>query len=391
MKLLNQTKAIQELFYKHFGNDGAITLGQAPGRVNLIGEHTDYNDGFVFPMAIDYQVIMAARPRVDDRVSIYAADFDQKVEFSLNQPITYDSINRWSNYLRGVFVVFQEIGLKLTGVDIAFQGNVPQGAGLSSSAALEVVTAIILQKLSGFNKTPSELALLCQRAENRFVGMNCGIMDQFISMMGVADHALFLDCRSLEYRQVPLELGNYRIVICQSGVKHSLVESEYNQRRRECEQGVSILTTKFSGIKTLRDATLEQLEAYHTEMPSVIYQRCRHVITENNRVLDSVKALMNGDLVLFGHLMNASHDSLRDDYQVSCREIDLLVDLARNIPGVLGARITGGGFGGCTVNLVPDNVCSDFSKQITDAYYQETGIEAQFFISTAAIGAQILC
>jgi galactokinase len=381
---------IEEHFRKIFGMDGPVTVGRAPGRVNLIGEHTDYNDGYVFPIALDFRMEMAARLRTDGLVRLYSIDYRQQVEFPLNLPIAYDSSYQWSNYVRGVFSVLLDAGISLRGADIVFQGDIPQGAGLSSSAALEVVTAIVLQKLNGFSKTPQELALLCQRAENKFVGMNCGIMDQFISMMGRQNHALFLDCRSLEYRQTPLELGNNRIIICQSGVKHNLVESEYNKRRSECEQGVAILAKKHPGIRALRDATLHQLAACKNEMNEVVYKRCHHVIAENDRVLESVNVLTQRDLVSFGRLMNASHDSLRDLYEVSCPEIDELVNLARSVPGVLGARITGGGFGGCTVNLVNIDSCQRFIEVIKVAYRQKTGIDPIFYSSKAAEGARVL-
>ncbi len=382
---------IRKLFGKKFGTTGEpIMIGRAPGRVNLIGEHTDYNDGYVFPMAIDFQMVMAARARADRLVTIYSGDYDQSVEFSIDKPVEFDYQRRWSNYPRGIFSVVQEKGIRLRGADMVFIGDIPQGAGLSSSAALEVVTSLILQKLNDIKILPAELALLCQRAENEFVGMNCGIMDQFISMMGSRNHALFLDCRSLEYQQAPLELGNNRVLICQSGVKHSLVESEYNKRRQECEQGVAVLANRFPGIRALRDATIEQLDACKPEMNEVVDKRCRHVIMENDRVLKSIRVLKQGDLESFGGLMNASHNSLRDLYEVSCPEIDLLVDLARKIPGVLGTRITGGGFGGCTVNLVDSNSIAEFSSQVIESYRRETGIEAKVYVSTAAAGASIV-
>ncbi len=388
--MVDNPVTIMENFLNIYGPGGLVTVGRAPGRVNLIGEHTDYNDGYVFPMALDFQMEMAARLRTDGWVKLYSVDYHQQVEFSLNQPIAYDSTHKWSNYVRGLFSVFQDTGIQLNGAEIVFQGDIPQGAGLSSSAALEVVTAVVLQKLNGFTNLPQELALLCQRAENKFVGMNCGIMDQFISMMGWQNHALFLDCRSLEYRQVPLKLGNNRIVICQSGVKHNLVESEYNKRRSECEQAVAILAKKQSGIKALRDANMEQVEACKNEMNEIVYKRCCHVIAENNRVLESVKVLTQGNLQSFGRLMNASHDSLRDLYEVSCPEIDELVKLARAVPGVLGARITGGGFGGCTVNLVNKDSCQEFTERVATAYRKKTGIEPIFYFSTAADGAKVL-
>lgn len=363
---------------------------RAPGRVNLIGEHTDYNDGFVFPMALDFQILTAACKRQDRLVRIHSVDYQKTVEFNFEQPIRFDNEERWSNYPRGVLAVLLEKGLSLTGMDLAFSGDIPQGSGLSSSAALEISVALTLQALNGFPMNGPDLARLCQRAENTFVGMNCGIMDQFISMMGRKDHALFLDCRNLEYRHVPLELGDHRILICHSGVKHSLVDSEYNKRRRECETGVSVLSQKNPKIKALRDVTLTELDTSKNELDQTVYRRCRHVITENQRVLESIECLSGNDLAAFGKLMNDSHDSLRDDYQVSCSEIDLLVDFARNSKGVLGSRITGGGFGGCTVTLISNSMVNDFTKSIKEYYQCKTGIIPRFYISRPAKGAELI-
>ncbi len=375
---------------KIFGaGDGPIAVGRAPGRVNLIGEHTDYNDGFVFPMAIDFEMRMAGRKRADRMVRIYSQEYQRVVEFSLDN-ITFDGGEQWSNYPRGVLSELQEAGLELPGMDLAFSGNIPQGAGLSSSAALEVVTAVIARELAGFTFDDPKLARLCQRAENEFVGMKCGIMDPFISLMGRKGHALFLDCRSLEFRHIPLTLGDYRVVICKSGVKHSLVDSEYNVRRRQCEEGVAVLSKRFWEVWALRDVTLEQLERCRPELDPVIYRRCRHIVEENERVVESVAALTAGDLARFGGLMNASHDSLRDLYEVSCPEIDRLVELARSVPRVLGSRMTGGGFGGCTVNLVAESAIPEFERMVLEPYRKETGIEPEFYISTPAAGAKIL-
>ena len=390
MEVQKSVQMVQQIFEEKFGAGSRILIGQAPGRVNLIGEHTDYNDGFVFPMALDFKMTMAARKRNDQLVKIYSIDHQEQVEFELNGAIFHDQKATWSNYLRGVMEILRQAGVELCGVEIAFHGDVPQGAGLSSSAALEVVTVVVLQALIGFKFTPLELAKLCQKAENQFVGMNCGIMDQFISMMGEENHALFLDCRSLEYQQVPLELDDCRIVICHSGVKHSLVDSEYNQRRKECEAVVTALQNAFPEIKALRDANLSQLAAVCERITETEYQRAYHVISEDNRVLESITALKAGNLVEFGNLMNASHDSLRDDYQVSCSEIDLLVELARVVPGVLGSRITGGGFGGCTVNLIKAAAIPEFTEKLAQEYQAQTGIKPRFYISTAANGAKIL-
>lgn len=384
----NQSMA--QILIERFGEGSPVITGAAPGRVNLIGEHTDYNDGFVLPMAIGFGIQMAARRRRDSLVQIYSQDYQETAVFSLDKPLERDAEYLWSNYVKGVIWALQETGIELPGMEIVFRGNIPQGSGLSSSAALEVVTAIVLQALAGFKLAPPELALLCQRAENDFVGAKCGIMDQFISLMGRERRALFLDCRSLAFEQIPLELGDYRILICNSGVKHSLVASEYNRRRQECSAGVAALQSCFSGIKALRDADLQQLELAREKMTPEIYRRCRHVISENNRVLESTRALRQGDLPLFGRLMNESHDSLRDDYEVSCPEIDLLVSLARKIPGVLGARITGGGFGGCTVNLVDGPAIEMFSAMVLEEYQRQTKIQPHLYISTPMEGARIL-
>ncbi|NLM37630.1 MAG: galactokinase [Firmicutes bacterium] len=381
---------VTEAFAKVFGDTDGLTIVRAPGRVNLIGEHTDYNDGYVFPMAIGYDIVMAARKRPDQLVRIHACDYERMVAFSLAEPIAYDSEEPWSNYPRGVLWALQEAGVKLSGMEIAFLGTIPQGSGLSSSAALEVATAVAVKHLTGFEFTLPELALLCQRAENYFVGMKCGVMDQFISLLGREGYALLIDCRTLAYERIPLELGDYRILVCHSGVKHRLVDSEYNRRRQECESGVQVLAAEFPPVRALRDADLEMLAACRERMAPVIYKRCRHVITENERVLKSVAALKAGDLKRFGELLNQSHDSLQQDYEVSCAEIDLLVTLARKVEGVLGARITGGGFGGCTVNLIHADAIGEFTRRVLPEYHKQTGIEAQVYISTAANGAEIL-
>jgi|SRR5690554_1513287 len=382
--------SLQSAFGRAFGEEGGLTMARAPGRVNLIGEHTDYNDGFVFPMAIEFDLVLAVRKRRDRSVRIYAVDLDRIVEFSLDKPIKYDSGEQWSNYLRGVLFFLQEAGADLTGMEIAFLGNIPQGAGLSSSAALEVATALAVGRLVDFSLPALDLARLCQKAENEFVGMKCGVMDQFISLLGEKEHALCLDCRTLQYEAVPLSLGDYRILICQSGVKHSLVGSAYNLRRQQCETGVRILAEEYSTIKALRDLNLEVLAAGKDRLDPVIYRRCRHVVTENARVLESVRALKAGELFTFGELINQSHDSLRDDYEVSCEEVDFLVELAREVDGVLGARITGGGFGGSTVSLIHKDAVQDFNHHVLTSYRQKTGIDARTYLSTAAKGAEIL-
>jgi galactokinase len=387
---MKNNREIQDVLRHQFGPGASVIVGKAPGRVNLIGEHTDYNDGYVLPIAIAFQMEMAGRLRADAVVRVYSSDYDQTVAFPLTEPILADRQHPWSNYIRGVCWALQEKKLPLQGMDLVFHGNIPQGAGLSSSAALEVVTALVVQALCGFELGPTQHALLCQRAENEFVGIKCGVMDQFISVMGRENQALFLDCRTLNFDLVPLELGDYRVVICHSGVKHQLVDSKYNQRRQSCRDGVAVLQQVFPTIRALRDVDLEMLERQRAAMSSEVYRRCRHVVKENQRVLDSVQALRQGELARFGQLMNESHDSLRDDYEVSCPEVDLLVNLARDMPGVLGTRITGGGFGGCTVNLVAKAAVEQFTQEVGRAYQKQTGIEPRFFSCMPAQGARLI-
>ncbi|HYH02251.1 MAG TPA: galactokinase [Bacillota bacterium] len=380
---------VEKVLYEQFGPGQPVLIATAPGRVNLIGEHTDYNDGYVLPMAIDYGMTIAGRLQNGASVKVHSVDYNRTVTFSLREPLEYDRENPWSNYLRGVCWAMQERGINLPGMELVFGGDIPQGAGLSSSAALEVAAAFIFQRLSGFDLGRLETAQLCQRAENEFVGMKCGIMDQCASVMGKAGHALFLDCRFLDLQQIPLDLGDYRILVCHSGVKHELVASEYNRRRQSCLEGVAVLQRHFPEIRALRDANLDMLEEVRSEMSAEVARRCYHVITENQRVLDSIGALSQGDLAGFGGLMNQSHDSLRDDYEVSCAEVDLLVELARKIPGVLGARITGGGFGGCTVNLLAAEAVERFEREVRQAYLAQTGINPASFVCTPAEGAKI--
>jgi galactokinase len=374
-----------------FGPGGQIVVGRAPGRVNLIGEHTDYNDGFVLPMAIAMGITVAAR-RVDgDQIRIHAADLGETATFPVAGAWQKEPGAPWSDYVRGVLAVLEaREGVPRGGLELAFGGDVPQGAGLSSSAALEVATALVALALHGRALPSPRIARLCQEAENGFVGMQCGIMDMFASVAARAGHALLLDCRSLETEQVPVALGSHVFAICHSGVKHALVASEYNVRRAQCHAGVEVLRARFPGVAALRDATRAQLEACRDALPDAVYRRCRHVIAEDDRVVEAVAALRRGNLARFGALMNASHESLRDDYEVSCPEVDRLVALARAVPGVLGARITGGGFGGCTVNLVAQAALGTFQAQVLAPYQRETGRSPRLFVSSPAGGASIL-
>jgi len=373
-----------DAFARCFGREPQIIV-RAPGRVNLIGEHTDYNDGFVLPVAIDRQVLVAAASRSDRTVRLYALDFEAQASFSLDD-IRYDEEQRWSNYQRGVAWALQEEGLELVGLEAAITSDIPIASGLSSSAAIEVAIATAWQLLSGFELDPVRLALLCQKAENQFVGANCGIMDQFISLLGRRDHALLIDCRSLGYRLVPLPRG-VAIVVADTMKRRGLVDSEYNTRRRECEEGARLLGQYISGVRALRDVTPEQFAQHAEKLPSVIRRRCRHVISENARVDGAAAALEAGDLASFGELMVTSHRSLRDDYQVSCQELDVMVEAALKIEGVYGSRMTGAGFGGCTVSLVAEESVPAFREQVAAEYEATLGVHPQIYACRASDGA----
>jgi galactokinase len=362
---------------------------RAPGRVNVIGEHTDYNDGFVMPAAIEFYTWVAAAKREDRVLQAYSEHFDEKISLSLDA-LAGSPRRHWSDFIRGVAATLQNAGYNLAGANLIIHGEVPLGAGLSSSASLEVATALALTSLSGIDVPRLELAKLCQKAEHEYVGTRCGIMDQFIAVFGAAEHALMLDCRSLEFQLLPVPC-NLRLVVCNSMVRHELVSGEYNQRRADCEEGVKLLQLRLPGICALRDVAVADLEAWKQVLPARVYRRCRHVVTENQRVLAAAKALQSGDANRFGHFMYRSHASMRDDYQISCKELDLLVDLASSSPGVYGARMTGGGFGGCTVNLVRADAADAFGKHISQAYEQVTRISPEVYICEPSQGAQAWC
>jgi galactokinase len=351
--------------------------------VNLIGEHTDYNGGFVMPAAIDRATYVAVKARTEPKLVVDSENFNERQEFPLGDSAARARGN-WSDYVRGVAVTLERSGFRLRGANLLVRGEVPIGSGLSSSAALEVAVGQALLAISGISLAAPDLARLCQRAENEFVGVSCGIMDQFACCSAQAGHALLLDCRSLEYRMVPLP-GNVRLMICDTKVRHRLNSGGYNQRRAECEAGVRLLQRRDSAIHSLRDATLENLE--HAALPEVIFRRCRHVITENARVTRAPAALETGDLALFGRLMRDSHQSLRDDYEVSCEELDLLVRIAEALPGVYGSRMTGAGFGGCTVSLVKSEDATEFARLVREQYCSATGIEPVVWDCQAVDGA----
>jgi galactokinase len=375
---------IEESFKKVFGTTPDVTA-RAPGRVNLIGEHTDYNDGFVLPAAIDRTIEFCARPRKDNVVRAYSIDFEDQVEFSLDA-IEKDEEHPWSNYLRGVLKLLQEDGHRVTGADVAFGGNVPREAGLSSSAAVEVGAVTLAINLFNIELGPLEAVRIARRAENEFVNVPCGIMDQFVCALGKRGHALFLDCRDLTYRHVPLS-GRVKIVVCFSGVRRALAASEYKIRLQQCHQAVAQLGTTGLAVKSLREIDLTDLDVASHSLSEILLKRARHVVSENDRVIKAVRHLEKGDLESFGRLMIASHESLRDDYEVSCRELDVLVELALKQPGVLGARMTGAGFGGCTVNMVLADAAEPFAEAVKNGYSRATGLNAEVYVCEASDGA----
>ncbi|MCI9379973.1 MAG: galactokinase [Dorea sp.] len=379
-------------FQELFKGEGEIRSYFAPGRVNLIGEHTDYNGGHVFPCALTLGTYGIVRNREDRKLRFYSANFEKLgvIETSLDELVPDPKAN-WTNYPKGVMWAFEKRGYKLThGLDILIYGNIPNGSGLSSSASLEVLTGVILKDTFGFDVSMVDIALIGQDSENNFNGCNCGIMDQFASAMGKKDHAIFLDTNTLHYEYAPVILKDAKIVITNSKVKHSLVDSAYNDRRTECETALKELQT-VTDIKSLGELTEEEYEAHKDAIKDAVRQkRAKHAVYENQRAVRAVEALKNQDVELFGRLMNASHESLRYDYEVSCEEIDILVDLAQAMPGVIGSRITGGGFGGCTVSIVKNDAVDQFISEIGKTYQEKVGHEAEFYVVDIGDGAGII-
>ncbi|HXM98158.1 MAG TPA: galactokinase [Candidatus Dormibacteraeota bacterium] len=380
--MANEFAEIQKFFYQQF--QGEPRIYRAPGRVNLIGEHTDYNDGFVMPAAIDFYVWVAISPRPDRKLIVHSVNFSETVEIDLLNEDPKPK-KHWSDYVQGVVLMLQRANHAIRGADIVIRGDVPIGSGLSSSAAIEVSTGFALLDIAGLTIDRVELAKLCRRAENEFVGAQVGIMDQFISACGHKGRALMLDCRSLEFKLLPVP-SSVSLVICNTMIRHELSKGEYNTRRKECGEAVRLLSGVLPGIRALRDVTPQDLQRHCAILPPVILKRVRHVVSEDARVQDAAAALQRQDLSTFGNLMGESHRSLRDDYQVSCRELDIAVELAAGVPGVYGARMTGGGFGGCTINLVASQSVQDFKRHVSEGYERKTGISPQIFVSSAAEG-----
>lgn len=377
---------LEKLFDQIFG--GPSRLYRAPGRVNLIGEHTDYNQGFVMPAAIGIYCWVAIAARDDRKLQIHSLEFDATVSVDLDDPLLTRR-GDWSDYVVGTALALRNSGYQLRGANIFVRGQVPIGSGLSSSAAVEVSTGYALLDVSSAKINLTKLALACRHAENEFVGARVGIMDQFICAHGRAGQALMLDCRSLESRALPIPSG-VLLGICNTGVKHQIAGGEYNVRRAQCEQGVKLLSTALPETRALRDITPRQLEQHRSLLPEVIYHRCRHVVTENERVQHAADALGNGDLPTVGRLMAESHRSLREDYQVSCAELDTMVEIACAQPGVVGARMTGGGFGGCTINLVHADAAEKFKLAVATEYEKRTHIRPDIYVVSATEGVHAI-
>ena len=377
-------------FFKRYDNrteDPVIFF--SPGRVNLIGEHTDYNNGFVFPCALNYGTYLLVRKRDDDKLILNTLNF----EFSDSQNIGSIEKNKsgeWVNYPLGILSEFLQKGIKPGGMEMLFYGDIPNGAGLSSSASIEMVTAYALNELFNAGLTVLELVKLSQHAENTFVGMNCGIMDQFAVGMGEKDRAIFLNCDTLKFDNVPIELDDYQLIISNTNKRRGLTDSKYNERRAECEKAVEYLKGK-TGIKHLSQLSINDLHLLDELIPDeTVRKRARHVITENNRVLQAVNVLKKGDIIQFGRLMNQSHDSLKDDYEVTGKELDAIVYEARKINGTVGSRMTGAGFGGCSVSIVEKNQVNSFIGKLDRAYTAATGLKAQFYLPTIENGVRKL-
>lgn len=376
----NAVQVVKREFQARFGEP---RIFRAPGRVNLIGEHTDYNEGFVLPIAIDLATWIGIAPITDGTLRVLSLNFMEEHSFSTTDETAPAKI--WTDYVWGVAQMLARSGRTIPAAKLVIWGEVPLGAGLSSSASLEVATAFALLALSKQQMSRTEIALLCQRAENEFVGARCGIMDQFIAANACGGKALMLDCRSLAFELLPIPPG-VSIVIANTGVKHAIASGEYNRRRAECEEGVRLLRQALPGIRAFRDVSAGDLERNKALLPEIIYHRCRHVVTENQRVLAFAQALKGGDLARAGELMWASHASLRDDYEVSCRELDVMVEAAR-AAGAIGSRMTGGGFGGCTVSLVSNDDVERFRDVLPSEYCKATGVRPEIYITRAAEGA----
>ncbi len=379
-------REIKEKFVELFKSE-PILIG-APGRINLIGEHTDYNNGFVLPAAIDKKIVFAISISDGEKHNFYAYDLEESIEVPINNIKKVEK--QWANYLLGVLAQFKSAGKEVGSVNCVFGGDIPLGAGLSSSAALETGFAFALNNLFNTQLQTIEMVKMAQMAEHEYAGVKCGIMDQFASMFGKKNQVIQLDCQSLEYHYFPLELDNYEVILCDTQVKHSLASSEYNTRREECEEGVGILNKHYNKVKSLRDINIQQLKEHKSEFRPVVYNRCKYVVEENQRLLDACNELSNKNVKAFGDLMFQTHDGLKNEYEVSCVELDVLVQIARESEDVVGARMMGGGFGGCTINIIEKDGVETFIKKATDTYAEKAGKELKVYRVSIENGTSIL-
>jgi galactokinase len=378
---MQQMNALQrDIYVKYvemFSGDPVVV--RSPGRINMIGEHTDYNDGFVMPAAINKEAVFAAGASSNGRSIVYSLKYDQRIAIDPANPQPVDQ-PKWANYLLGVLYQFAHNGFRLIPFNCVFGGDIPEGAGLSSSAAIECGFAYAMNELNGLNVPKLKMITMAQWAEHHYVGVKCGIMDQFASMMGKQGHVILLDCRSLVHRYSPIDLKDHSVILCDTKVKHSLVDSEYNSRRSECEQGVAILKKHHPELKSLRDANTEMLNSYRKEFPAKVYNRCLYVVQEIARVREAADDLQKGNLRAFGKKMFETHEGLSKLYEVSCKELDFLVDHAKQFPEVLGARMMGGGFGGCTINIVRSDFAENFEKHMRDMYRRQFSIDMPAYV-----------
>lgn len=382
---MNLPEKISQVFTRKFGRDCDLLI-RSSGRINIIGEHTDYNDGFVLPAAIDKYIYFAVGKNNTGKCRFWANDIEEEAELDLRDIKAGDKL--WANYLYGILDQFQHLGAKLEGIDVAFGGNLPIGSGMSSSAAMEVGFATALKYLFGIEIQKQDIAKLAQRSSHQFIGVPCGIMDQFASIMGKKDRVIRLDCRSLEFDYIPFYLEDYQVVMINSKVSHSLASSEYGTRVKECQTGVEILQKIYPEVHSLRDVSLKQLASHRSEMPELIYKRCHYVVSENDRLLRACDALRKGDIDQLGKLLNETHDGLRYEYEVSAPEVDFLVEFAQQYPGVSGSRIMGGGFGGCSINLVKKERVAAFKKAVLEAYQKAFNILGEAYEVAAVDGTR---
>jgi galactokinase len=378
-------KVLQD-FKKNFGGEPIIV--RSPGRVNIIGEHTDYNNGFVLPAAIDKAIYVAVSPRNDEQIKLYSGEFDKSFDTSLTK--LKPTKEGWPNYILGVADQLMKRGYAIKGFNLAIDGDVPIGSGLSSSAAVECATAFALNEIFKLGISKKDLAFIGQKAEHTFAGVMCGIMDQFASVFGKKDHVIKLDCQSLDYEYVPLKLEGYKILLLNTNVKHSLASSEYNTRRAQCEQGVAWIKEHHPEVNSLRDADMEMLHKYVQPKDALIYKRCKYVVEEKERLLTGCEDLKKGDLKSLGRKMFQTHDGLSKEYEVSCKELDFLVDAVRNNPDIVGARMMGGGFGGCTINIVKEEAIDPLVKSIGESYEKNMGKELTAYIAQVEDGTSLI-